>query len=78
MKRILIVDDAATVRLYHRNILEPAGYEVEESTNGVEALALSGSAKISAFLRPCSTLACASSTPNSAPPRRLTTSLSRV
>jgi two-component system chemotaxis response regulator CheY len=38
MKRILIVDDAATVRLYHRNILEPAGYEVEESTNGVEAL----------------------------------------
>ena len=38
MKRILIVDDAATVRMYHRNILESAGYVVEESMNGIEAL----------------------------------------
>ena len=38
MKRILIVDDAATVRLYHRAILEPAGYAVDEAVNGVEAL----------------------------------------
>lgn len=38
MKRILIVDDAATVRLYYRSILEQAGYEVEEAINGVEAL----------------------------------------
>lgn len=38
MKRILIIDDAATVRLYHRNILQEAGYEVEEAINGVEAL----------------------------------------
>ena len=38
MIRILIVDDAATVRLYHRNILESAGYEVEEAINGLEAL----------------------------------------
>lgn len=38
MKRILIVDDAATVRLYHRNILESAGYQVEESINGIEAI----------------------------------------
>jgi two-component system chemotaxis response regulator CheY len=38
MKRILVVDDAATVRLYHRAILEPAGYAVEEAVNGVEAL----------------------------------------
>jgi len=38
MKRILIVDDAATVRLYHRNILESAGYEVQEAINGIEAL----------------------------------------
>lgn len=38
MKRILIVDDAATVRLYHRNILESAGYRVEESINGIEAI----------------------------------------
>jgi len=38
MKRILIVDDAATVRMYHRNILEAVGYVVEEAVNGVEAL----------------------------------------
>ena len=38
MKRILIVDDAATVRMYHRNILESAGYLVEEAINGIEAL----------------------------------------
>ena len=38
MKRILIVDDAATVRLYHRGILESAGYAVEEAWNGIEAL----------------------------------------
>ena len=38
MKRILIVDDAATVRMYHRNILESAGYAVKEAINGVEAL----------------------------------------
>ncbi len=38
MKRILIVDDAATVRMYHRNILETAGYAVEEAVNGIEAL----------------------------------------
>lgn len=38
MKRILIVDDAATVRMYHRNILEDAGYSVAEAINGVEAM----------------------------------------
>jgi len=38
MKRILIIDDAATVRMYHRNILESAGYVVEEAMNGIEAL----------------------------------------
>jgi two-component system chemotaxis response regulator CheY len=38
MKRILIVDDAATVRMYHRNILEAAGYKIEEAVNGIEAL----------------------------------------
>lgn len=38
MKRILIIDDAATVRLYHRNILESAGYAVGEAVNGIEAL----------------------------------------
>jgi two-component system chemotaxis response regulator CheY len=37
-KRILIVDDAATVRMYHRAILEAAGYTVDEAVNGIEAL----------------------------------------
>jgi two-component system chemotaxis response regulator CheY len=36
--RILVVDDAATVRMYHRSILEGAGYVVEEAINGIEAL----------------------------------------
>jgi two-component system chemotaxis response regulator CheY len=38
MKHILIVDDAATVRMYHRGILEAAGYQVDEAINGIEAL----------------------------------------
>jgi two-component system, chemotaxis family, chemotaxis protein CheY len=38
MRRILIVDDAATVRMYHRGILEELGYAVEEAVNGIEAL----------------------------------------
>ncbi len=38
MKRVLVIDDAATVRMYHRNILEGAGYAVEEAVNGMEAL----------------------------------------
>lgn len=38
MKRILIIDDAATVRLYHRSILESAGHGVDEAINGIEAL----------------------------------------
>lgn len=38
MKRILVVDDAATVRLYHRAILEGCGYQVDEAMNGIEAL----------------------------------------
>ena len=37
-RRVLVVDDAATVRLYHRKILGDAGWHIEEATNGVEAL----------------------------------------
>ena len=45
MKRVLIVDDAATVRMFHRRILEAEGLQVEEAINGIEALekALAGS-----------------------------------
>ena len=38
MKRILIVDDAAMIRMYHRQLLESAGYQVDEAINGIEAL----------------------------------------
>ena len=38
MKRILIVDDAATMRMYYRSILEGAGYQVDEAINGIEAM----------------------------------------
>jgi two-component system chemotaxis response regulator CheY len=37
-KRILIVDDAATVRMYHHKILGDAGWHTEDAINGVEAL----------------------------------------
>lgn len=37
-KRILVVDDAATVRMYHRHILQQAGFTVDEAVNGLEAL----------------------------------------
>lgn len=35
---ILIVDDANLVRRYYRQILEKAGYPVDEALNGLEAL----------------------------------------
>jgi two-component system chemotaxis response regulator CheY len=36
--RALVVDDATTIRKFHRGILEEAGLVVEEAMNGVEAL----------------------------------------
>lgn len=36
--KVLIVDDANLVRLYYREALELAGFEVEEALNGLEAL----------------------------------------
>jgi two-component system chemotaxis response regulator CheY len=38
MNHILVIDDAATVRMYHRKILGDAGWQTDEATNGVEAL----------------------------------------
>lgn len=38
MNTVLVVDDALTVRLYHRQLLEAAGFVVDEASNGVEAL----------------------------------------
>lgn len=37
-KHILVIDDAATVRMYHRKILSDAGWTVDEAINGLEAL----------------------------------------
>ncbi|PHO08961.1 two-component system response regulator [Malaciobacter canalis] len=37
-KKVLIVDDSLTVRLYHRQILEKANYICDEAENGMEAL----------------------------------------
>lgn len=38
MSRILVIDDAATVRMYHRKILGDAGWDTEEAINGLGAL----------------------------------------
>jgi two-component system chemotaxis response regulator CheY len=38
MKKILIIDDAATVRMFHRHILESDGFQVDEAINGIEAI----------------------------------------
>jgi two-component system chemotaxis response regulator CheY len=36
--RVLVVDDAATVRLYHTSLLAEAGFRVSEAANGLEAV----------------------------------------
>lgn len=38
MKKILVVDDMNTVRMYHRQILFQAGFQIEEACNGMEGL----------------------------------------
>ncbi len=50
MKKILIVDDAVTVRMYHRQLIEELGYEVEEAENGIEALEKGMSCNYDLFL----------------------------
>lgn len=35
---VLVVDDATTVRKFHRSVLEKAGFAVEEAMDGAEAL----------------------------------------
>jgi len=36
--RILVIDDAAMVRTYHRKLLAGAGWQIDEAGNGVEGL----------------------------------------
>jgi len=50
MKKVLIVDDAATVRMYHRGILNDAGYDTDEAINGVEALEKAHSSHFDLYL----------------------------
>jgi two-component system chemotaxis response regulator CheY len=38
MKRVLVIDDAATVRMYYRVTLQGEGLHVEEAVNGIEGL----------------------------------------
>jgi two-component system, chemotaxis family, chemotaxis protein CheY len=37
-KKVLIVDDGITMRMFYRDVLEKAGFAVEEAANGVEGL----------------------------------------
>lgn len=37
-KRVLAVEDGITMRLFYRDVLEKAGFVVEEAANGVEGL----------------------------------------
>jgi len=36
--RILVVDDSSLVRWYYRDVLEKAGFQVEQAINGIEAM----------------------------------------
>ncbi|EOF4154230.1 PleD family two-component system response regulator, partial [Vibrio cholerae] len=38
MKKVMVVDDASTVRMYHKALLEEIGIFILEASNGVEAL----------------------------------------
>jgi len=37
-KKVLIVDDSLTIRMYHKHILSSVGIECDEAENGMEAL----------------------------------------
>ncbi len=50
MKKILCVDDAATIRLLVKKTLEPEGFEVVEASNGHEAIHKSETEEIALFL----------------------------
>jgi two-component system chemotaxis response regulator CheY len=36
--KILVVDDSSLVRMYCRDVLQKAGYEVDQAINGIEAM----------------------------------------
>lgn len=50
MKTVMIVDDANTVRIYHRALISSPSRQVEEAENGVEALEKSIGRNIDLFM----------------------------
>lgn len=38
MTHVLVIDDAATIRMFYRQVLEASGFVVEEAENGYEGL----------------------------------------
>jgi two-component system chemotaxis response regulator CheY len=48
--KVLVVDDAATVRLYHTSLLTEAGFHVEEAANGLEAVEAAMGARFDLFV----------------------------
>jgi two-component system chemotaxis response regulator CheY len=50
VKKILIIDDSVTVRLYHKQILAKNGYDCDEAENGMEALEKAAQSNYDLFL----------------------------
>jgi two-component system chemotaxis response regulator CheY len=50
MKNIMIVDDATTVRMFHKGVISSINRHIEEAENGVEALEKALKASIDLFL----------------------------
>ncbi|MDF1881117.1 response regulator [Sulfurimonas sp. MAG313] len=50
MKRVMVVDDSKTVRLYHGSLLKEMGYEVVEAENGMEAMEKSQDCDVDLYL----------------------------
>jgi DNA-binding NtrC family response regulator len=46
--RVLVVEDGITMRMFYRDVLEAAGFEVEEAVNGLEGVerAMTGSSDL--------------------------------
>lgn len=50
MKKVMIIDDAATVRMYHKTLLEELNMVVVEANNGMEALEHALESRVDLFL----------------------------
>lgn len=50
MKKVLLIDDSVTVRMYHKQILQSGDYEIDEAENGMEALEKLNETKYDLFI----------------------------